>query len=234
MSGSTFRSGSLLHAPTHMTHPPSPAPWRLYHTTGTCSQAVLIALYEADQDVDLAWVDFSSGQQRSPDYLSVNPKGRVPALVTPQGVLTEVPALLTFVAQQVPQALLAPLDDPFAFARLQGFNSYLSSTVHVAHAHMRRGSRWTDDPAAIEALQRKVPQNMTEAFEYIEAEWLTPGPWVLGDRYSVADAYLFTIGLWLESDQVDVQKLPRLLAHRERMRARPAVQRALNALPPSV
>jgi glutathione S-transferase len=74
----------------------------------------------------------------------------VPALVTDDGILTETPAILAYLAQRFPQAKLAPLDDPFAFAMVQAFNSYLCSTVHVAHAHRMRGTRWADDPAAIE------------------------------------------------------------------------------------
>lgn len=203
--------------------------WTFYTAAGTCAQAVHIALRETQIDFDLALLDFGTQQQRSPAFLAVNPRGRVPALVTDQGVLTETPALLAFIAQQCPEAALAPLGDAFAWAQLQSFNSYLCSTVHVAHAHRRRGSRWADDAAAIEAMQRKVPQNMAEAFAYIEAEWLQ-GPWVFGDRYSIADPYLFTIGQWLEADGVDVRPLPRLLAHRGRMLARPAVQRTVAEL----
>jgi glutathione S-transferase len=201
--------------------------WTLYNAYGTCAHAVQIALIEAGAAFDTVWLDFSQQQQREPEFLRVNPKGRVPALTTPRGALTEVPALLLFVAQTWPEANLAPLDDPFELARLQSFNSYLASTVHVAHAHQRRGSRWADEPEAIAAMQRKVKQNMTEAFAYIEAQWLGDGPWVLGARYSVADAYLFIVGQWLASDDVDEQQFPRLLAHRQRMRERPAVQAAL-------
>ena len=199
--------------------------WTFYTGAGTCALATHIALHEAGADFTLVKLDFAGQQQRSAEYLRINPKGRVPALATPQGVLTETPALLVFVAQQFPQRQLAPLDDAFAFARMQEFNSYLASTMHVAHAHKRRGARWADDAAAIEAMQKKVPQTMRDCAEYIE-QALT-GPWVLGERYSVADAYLFTIAGWLEADSVDTRTLPRLLAHRARMNARPAVQKAL-------
>ena len=67
--------------------------------------------------------------------MDVNPKGRVPAMSTARGILTETPAILAYVAQSFPQARLAPLDDPFAFAQLQAFNSFLCSGLHVAHAH---------------------------------------------------------------------------------------------------
>ena len=151
-------------------------------------------------------VDFGSQAQRSPEYLAVNPKGRVPALVTEAGTLTETPALLCFVAQRFPTAELAPLSDPFALAQVQEFNSYLCSTVHVAHAHGRRGARWADDAAAIEAMKRKVPATMTECFELIEHK-LLKGPWVMGEQYTICDPYLFTIGTWIEGDGVDTDQI---------------------------
>lgn len=200
---------------------------KLYLAPGTCALAVHIALHEAGVDHEVVKLNFAAGEQRSPEYLAINPKGRVPALVTPEGVLTETPALLLYVAQSFPQAGLAPLDSPFALARLQEFNSYLSSTVHINHAHRPRATRWADEPEAIAGMQRKVAQNMTENFRYIEQVWLHQGPWVLGDQYSVADGYLYTVGEWLAGDSVDIQQFPRVVAHRERLLQRPAVQRAL-------
>jgi glutathione S-transferase len=205
------------------------APWTLYLAPGTCAQAVHIALHDADAPHRLHLLDFAAGEQRSAAYLAINPRGRVPALVTDQGTLTEVPALLLFIAQSFPAAKLAPLDDPFRLAQVQAFNSYLCSTVHVAHAHKRRGARWADDPAAHEAMQRKVPANMTQCFEHIETDVLK-GPWVFGEDYTIADPYLFTIAEWLEADGVDVAQLPKVMAHRARMQARESVQRSKMAL----
>lgn len=201
---------------------------RLYYATGTCALATHIALEEAGAAYEAVRVDFGTQAQRSPEYLAVNPKGRVPALVTENGTLTETPALLCFVAQVFPAAELAPLADPLALAQVQEFNSYLCSTVHVAHAHGRRGSRWADDAAAIEAMKQKVPSNVTECFELIERKMLK-GPWVMGDRYTICDPYLFTIASWIEGDGVDTTTLPRVIEHRRRMLARPAVQKAVAA-----
>ena len=200
--------------------------FRLYYATGTCALATHIALEEAGAPYEAVRLDFASQAQRSPEYLAVNPKGRVPALVTESGTLTETPALLLYVAQRFPGAELAPLADPFTLAQMQEFNSYLCATVHVAHAHGRRGARWADDAAAIAAMQRKVTANMTECFELIENK-LLKGPWVIGDRYTICDPYLFTIASWLEGDGVDTTRLPRVMEHRRRMLARPAVQKAV-------
>jgi glutathione S-transferase len=198
----------------------------LYYAPGTCALASHIALETAGADYRALRLDFKEQQQRSAEYLRINPKGRVPALVTERGILTETPAILQFVAQTHPQASLAPLDDPFEMARVNAFNSYLCSTVHVAHAHRMRGSRWADDAAAIEAMKKKVPQTVGECFDLIERQYFV-GPWVMGSRYGISDIYLFTLAQWWEVDSVDPARFPKLQAHRERMRADPVVNRVL-------
>jgi glutathione S-transferase len=199
---------------------------KLYYAVNTCALASHVALAEAGAEYSTVRINFAANEQRSPEYLAINPKGRVPAMVTDRGILTETPAMLAFVAQSHPGAGLAPLDDPFAFAQVQAFNSYLCSTVHVAHAHRMRGSRWADDPAAIAEMQRKVPQSVGACFELIEHDMLK-GPWVMGEAYTICDPYLFTLASWLEGDGVDLRRLPRVLAHRSRMSERPAVQTAI-------
>lgn len=200
--------------------------WTFYSATGTCALATHIALHEAGAAFELVRLDFGQNQQRGADYLAINPRGRVPALVTPQGTLTETPALLLFIAQRFPHAGLAPLDDPWALARMNEMASYLAATVHVAHAHKRRGARWADDPAAHEAMRAKVPQTMTACAATLES-MLGDRPFVLGERYSVVDGYLYTLSGWLAGDGVDVQQFPRLMAHHARVGQRPAVQRAV-------
>jgi glutathione S-transferase len=201
---------------------------KLFHAAHTCALASHIALEEAGADYEIVRVDFRSDEQKKPEYLAINPKGRVPALVTEKGILTETPAILAFVAQCFPKAQLAPLDDPFTFARAQAFNSYLCSTVHVAHAHRMRGNRWVDDPAAIKEMQRKVPQTVGACFDLIEREMLV-GPWVMGSAYTICDPYLFTLAQWLEADGVDIAQLPKVRDHRQRMSERSAVKKAIAA-----
>jgi glutathione S-transferase len=199
---------------------------KLFYAPHTCALASHIALEEAGAAYTTVRVDFASNGQRQPEYLAVNPKGRVPALVTDSGTLTETPAILAFIAQSFPKAGLAPFDDPFAFAQVQAFNSYLCSTVHVAHAHRMRGNRWADDPAAIAEMKRKVPQSVGAAYDLIEHGMLK-GPWVMGDTYSICDPYLFTVSEWLEGDGVDLARLPKVIAHRNRMSERAAVRKAI-------
>src|SRR5476651_71538 len=96
---------------------------KLYYAPGTCALASHIALEEAGAKYDLVRLSFKNDEQKKPDYLKINPKARVPSLVTDRGVLTETPALLIYIAQTYPAAKLAPLDDPFALAKAQEFNS---------------------------------------------------------------------------------------------------------------
>lgn len=199
---------------------------KFFYGPKTCALASRIALEEAGAVYEPVRVDFASGEQTKPAFLAVNPKGRVPALVTDRGVLTENVAILAFVAQSHPDRNIAPLADPFAFAQMQAFNAYLASTVHVNHAHKHRGARWASEESSFLDMRRKVPETMAASFTLIENEFLR-GPWVMGEAYSVADAYLFTVTRWLEGDGVDVAQFPRVADHLARMGERPAVQAAL-------
>ena len=199
---------------------------KLFYAPHTCSLASHIALEDAAAEYATVRINFADDEQRKPAYLAVNPKGRVPALATDRGILTETPAMLAFIAQSFPQARLAPLDDPFLFAEVQAFNSYLCATLHVAHSHRMRGNRWADDPAAIMAMQRKVPESVSACYELIEANMLR-GPWVMGGSYTICDPYLFTMAQWLEQDGVDPALFPKVISHRRRMSERPTVQKAI-------
>jgi glutathione S-transferase len=202
----------------------------LYYAPGTCALASHIALEYTGAPYQATRLDFKQQQQRSPEYLRINPKGRVPALVTERGVITETPAILQYIAQSFPQAKLAPLDDAFLLGKVNEFNSYLCSTVHPHHAHKGRGARWVaaDDTHSIEAMKKKVPQTMTDCFTLIE-EQLLQGPWVLGERFSICDPYLFTLARWLEGDGVDVNRFPKVADHLRRMNELPQVRKVLAA-----
>jgi glutathione S-transferase len=199
---------------------------KLYYTPGTCALASHIALEEAGATYTTERIDFKSNQQTSPEYLKVNPKGRVPALVTDHGILTETPAVLAYIAQSFPKARLAPLDDAYAFAQAQAFNNYLCSTVHVAHAHKGRGYRWATEESSFVDMKRLIPKTMGACFALIERDMLK-GPWVMGEQYTICDPYLFTLTGWLEGDGVDLATLPKVADHRQRMAERPAVKKVM-------
>jgi glutathione S-transferase len=200
---------------------------RLYYAPDTCALASHIALEQVGAEYEAVRVNFSVNEENSAEYLRINPKGRVPALVTSLGTLTETPAILQYICQTFPDADLAPLDDAFEMARMNEFNSFLCSTVHVAHAHRMRGNRWADDPLALEAMKKKVPQSVGESFALIERDF--DGPWALGERYSVSDIYLFTLAQWLEGDGVNPEQFPRIADHRMRMRDDPLVAKIVAA-----
>lgn len=202
--------------------------YTLYYAPDTISLASHIVLKDAGADYRLRRIDFSKVEQQSDAYKAINPKARMPSLVTPQGILTETPAILAFLAQSFPAAKLAPLNDPWAFAQVQSFNCYLCATLHVAHAHRMRGHRWVDadDAPSIAAMQKKVPQSVGACYDLIEGTFLK-GPWVMGTDYSIADPYLFTLAQWLEQDGVDPARIPRVMDHRARMAARPNVKAAI-------
>ena len=198
----------------------------IYYAPGTISLAPHIALEDAGADYTAVRLNFADEDQKKPGYLAINPKARVPSLITERGILTETPAILIYICQIFPDAGLAPLDDPFELARVQSFNSYLCSTVHVAHAHLRRGTRWADDPAAIENMAAMVPRTVGACFRLINDEMFV-GPYVMGDQCTVADFYLFTITRWLEGDKVDIATLPKIQAHHELMSERPSVAKVV-------
>ena len=200
----------------------------LYYAAHTCALATHIALEDVGAQYGLRRIDFGKMEQQSADYLKINPKARVPALVTPRGILTETPAMLAFVAQSYPASMLAPMNDAFVFAELQSVNSYLCSTLHVAHAHRMRGHRWASEKASFEDMRRIVPHSVGACFDLVESTILR-GPWVMGERYSIADPYLFTLAQWLEVDGVDPARIPRVIEHRARMTERPQVKKAIAA-----
>ena len=193
----------------------------------TISIAAALALSEAGLDFEPVRVDFASGEQTKPDYHAINPKGRVPALITDQGILTETGAILDYIATLAPQAGLVP-DDPFATAKMREAMYYLASTMHVNHAHGRRAIRWADQEASHKDMLAKVPETMTDSCAYIENSVLQ-GPFVLGEALSLADAYLYVVCTWLEGDGVDVAGFPKIEQFMQVMADRASVKSAVAA-----
>ena len=199
---------------------------KLYYAPHTCSLASHIALEDAAADYSTVRINFAADEQRKPEYLAINPKVTRSGPGHRPGHSDRDARDPRLHRAELSAARLAPLDDPFLFAQVQAFNSYLCSTLHVAHAHRMRGYRWADEPAAIEAMQRKVPQSVAACFELIERK-CSPVPWVMGERYTICDPYLFTMAQWLEEDGVDPSRFPKVMDHRRRMSERPEVQKAI-------
>jgi glutathione S-transferase len=203
---------------------------KLYYAKGACSLAAHIALEEAGANYELARLDLKAGDQRKPGFLAINPKGRVPALQTDAGVLTENPAILAYIAQTFPEAKLSNNVDSFAFGAMQAFNAFLASSVHVAFAHHTRPQRYADGDAAAEAMRAKAPSLLAEYFGQIEAQFADGRPFVTGGDFTVADPYLFVFERWLEPDGLGrLADYPQVYAHHQRLNDRPAVRAALQA-----
>lgn len=201
---------------------------RLYYSPGACSLASHIALEEARAPFTAQRVDLKNGEQRSAGYLKVNPKGRVPALATDEGILTENPVILEYIAQVFPQAGLAPGNGSFAFRDMQAFNLFLTATVHVAFAHVFRPTRYGDGEIVAAAMKDKAKSSLHDYFDLIDRRMSDGRPYVHGDRHTISDPYLLVFSRWLDrADLGPVDKFERVAAHRQRMEARPAVQRAL-------
>ena len=202
---------------------------KLFHAPNACSLAPHIALNEAGADYQAILVDTKGGEQRRPEYLAINPKGKVPALATDRGMLTEVPVILGYIGRSYPAASLVPTDQ-FDFFQMQSFNSYLASTIHIAFAHLFRPERYGDSDAAKADMRAKVPSSLKTHFQIIEDQLADGRPWIHGDAYTVSDPYLYVFARWLEREGAGGSAhFPHLRAHRARMQARPAVQKTLKA-----
>ncbi|MEH6645867.1 glutathione S-transferase family protein [Sulfitobacter sp.] len=195
----------------------------LYYTNGTISIAPAIALLEAGLEHRLTKIDFASADQTKPEYLSINPKGRVPALVLDDGaILTETGALLDYIAALAPEAKLIPAS-PETAAHMHSVMYYLASTMHVAHAHKMRGNRWADKPESHADMAAKATETMTACAAYVEAECLR-GDYVCGADFTIADAYLFVVCNWLAGDGVSVSDFPKITAFMARTDSRDSIR----------
>jgi len=193
---------------------------KLYLAPNTIAVAVAIALEEADLDYDVQLVDFSKSEQQSEAYAAINSKGRVPALETQGTILTEAGAILEYVASRAPHLLP---DDPLAAARAHSVMYYLASTMHVNHAHKMRSHRWADHEKSWADMAAKVTETMAGSAEFVEAECLA-GPYVLGEVFSIADAYLYPVCRWLPGDGVEIAGYPKISSFLQAMENRTSVQ----------
>ena len=197
---------------------------KLYYGPGTCALAIHIALAEVEADYELQRVDFKSDEQRSSDFLRINPLGRVPVLETEAGILTEAPAILSYIALRFPEKRLLP-NEPFEIARMYSFMAFLSSSLHVTFAHHFRPYRWADHEACRTQIASKARK--TFATQFGMASDRIAGPWVMGERFTVADPYFHVFTRWIERLGLNVMKYPTAAAHLERMKERPAVAQAM-------
>lgn len=200
---------------------------QLYFAPGSSSLAPLVALEELDIPYVGHRLDLAAGDQRKPEYLKVNPRGRVPTLVVDGQPVTEVLAILTYLAHRYPHSGLLPLADPLKLAKAYEVMSWFASTVHVAFAQIARPERYADDEATKAALATPGEARFARTLTDIEHLARGPGPWLLGDAFSVVDAYALVIWRWAKRRSIDTALYPAWSAKAARAFARPSVVRAL-------
>lgn len=196
---------------------------RFYYSPGACAMASHIALEEAQADYELIKIDLRKGEQKTPEYLAINPAGVTPALVTDKGVITENVAILAYVAQLFPAANLADVDDPFAFAQTQRVNAYLGSSLHPAIGKVI----FSRPPLEGQAREDAAALALTK-YDLVEHH-LLKGPWVAGETYTVSDGYLSVFSRWArQNDLLDKARFPKLNAHLDLVQSRAAIRRVLH------
>jgi len=196
---------------------------KLFYMPGACSLASHIVTREAGIEVALDKVDGKTRRTaEGQDYATINPKGYVPALQLDDGdVLTEGPAILQFLADRKPAAGLAPAAGTMARYRLQEMLGYINSEIHKSYSPLFNSS-------IAPALREDRLAYLRRRYALIEQR-LGQHQFLVGDSFSVADAYLFTVTRWAEHLKFDLSDFPNVRAFQSRIAARPAVQAALKA-----
>jgi glutathione S-transferase len=182
---------------------------KLYYSPGACSLAPHIAMREAGIPVELSKVNLKDKSYDGGDYKQVNGKGYVPAVETPDGVLTECPVILQYIAGQKPDL------------KLQEMLSFITSEIH-------KGMGAFFSPAMNDGWRQAATERLGLRLDWV-AKQLGGKQYLMGDKFSVADAYLFTILNWNGHAKFDLSKWPSLQEYQKRVAARPKVQEALKA-----
>lgn len=196
---------------------------KLYYSPGACSLSPHIVCREAGLTVELVKVDLRSKQtEGGDDYFQINPNGYVPALVTDDGsILTEGPAIVQYLADQVPEKRLAPPNGTMERYHLQSLLNFITSELHKSMGvffNPNANAEWKEAVTAL--LQRRL--------KHVN-DLLSQHTYALGDDFTVADAYLFTILSWSKPLNIDLSPWPRLSDYLNRIAARPSVQEARRA-----
>jgi glutathione S-transferase len=196
---------------------------KLYYAPGACSLAVNIALHEVGIAFDLERVDSKTKITKSGEnFRDVNPKGVVPVLILDSGeTLTEVVALLQYVSDQKPAAGLMPKAGTMDYYRALEWLSFIGTELHKQFTPLFKDGTPGD-------YRMIAKQNVMDAFKHVD-DHLAGRQWLAGDRYSIADIYLFVVSNWGRFQDIDVAQWPNLNDLRTRIRARPKVEEAMKA-----
>jgi glutathione S-transferase len=196
---------------------------KLYYAPAACSLAPHIVAREAGLKLDLEKVDLAAKKtETGADFGRINPKGYVPALrLDNDEVLTEAATLVQYLADQAPQSGLAPANGTIERYRLQEWLTFISSEIHKGF-----GPLWKPDTP--EATKESAKANLAKRFAYLDGH-LANRPYLTGERFTAADAYLFTVVNWTNFHKIELAPYTNLKAFMDRVAARPAVQQAMQA-----
>lgn len=197
---------------------------KLYYAPGACSLSPHIVLREGGFDFTLEKVDLGTKKtETGRDYREINPKGYVPALELDDGsILTEGPAIVQYLADRVPERGLAPANGTMERYRLQEWLNYISTELHKTWSPLFR-------PDAPDAWKQACRETLRHRYGIVERALADGRPYLMGEAFTVADAYLFTVTNWARFVDFDLSPFPALRTYQERVAARPAVQEALRA-----
>ncbi len=199
----------------------------LYYSPGACSLAPHIVLEDLGIPYEAVRISTAEGQQRSPEYLKINPRGRVPTLVADGRVLVENVAILAFLGGGFPEKGLWPRKT-WDQAQALSMMAWLADTVHPAYAHLFRPGRYVEGEACLEAVKAGGRRAFGDCLAEIDR--LVAGKkWAVGGRFSVVDAYLLVFYRWGNRNGFPVKDLAHYTALVERVLARPAVKRVMAA-----
>ncbi len=196
---------------------------KLYYSPGACSLSPHIVLREAGLKFEPVMTSTKTHKlQDGTDYYTINPRGYVPVLELDNGErLTEGPAIVQYIADQVPAKKLAPANGTMARYRLQEWLNFITSELH-------KGVGFLFNPTMPEEARTKMREKAAGRLKWVDAQ-LEGKSYLMGDEFSVADAYLFTIANWTKPTNIDISGLKNLGAFMARMAARPAVKAAMTA-----
>jgi len=199
---------------------------KLYYSPGACSLASHIVLEELGFPYTAQKLNLLEGEQRTPEYLKLNPMGRVPTLVVDGKPLTENPAILTFLGGAFPKKGLWP-KETWEQAMLLSALSWCSNTIHPAFAHVIRAGRYTDDSSAQDSVKAKGKEMFGEYLKMVDG-WLGKTPkWMMGEQYTVGDPYLLVFYRWGNRNGFPVKSLANYTRHTNLLLARPAVRKVM-------
>ncbi|MEJ7935453.1 glutathione S-transferase family protein [Sphingobium sp. AN558] len=200
---------------------------KLFGAAGSCALVALWAIERTGAEYELISLNLAAGDQRQPDYLAINPHGRVPALAVDGTAITELNAILTYLAARFPASGILPASDPLLLGQTMELLCWFSSTVHVHIAQCFRGERFTDDAGVKEQLKISGKARLVVALAELDGRIAQSGEFLNGAGFTAADIFSIVVWRWAQKLEIDCSPLSRWADKVRRDMTRPEVARAL-------